>query len=84
VRTEALRSSGGTSPRITGTIDRFAYANGRAWFTLRGRRGIYTIVDPAGPDVLLARPGDAVSFETSTDEGGGLIVRGFADAALGR
>jgi hypothetical protein len=77
-------STGGVSPRIAGTLDRFAYANGRAWFTLRGRHGIYTIVDPAGPDVLLARPGDPVSFETTTDEGGGLLVRGFADAALRR
>jgi hypothetical protein len=77
-------STGAASPRMAGTIDRFAYANGRAWFTLRGRRGIYTIVDPAGPDVLLARPGDPVSFETTSDEGGGLLVRGFTDAALRR
>jgi hypothetical protein len=77
-------STGGASPRITGTIDRFAFANGRAWFTLRGRRGVYTIVDPAGPDVLLARTGDPVSFETTSDEDGGRLVRGFVDAALAR
>jgi hypothetical protein len=78
------KTAGGASPRISGTIDRFAYAAGRAWFTLRGRRGVYTIVDPDGPDVLLARPGDPVSFETTADENGGRLVRGFTDAALAR
>jgi hypothetical protein len=77
-------STGGTSPKISGTIDRFAYANGRAWFTLRGKRDIYTIVDPTGPDVLLARSGDMVTFETTSDEGGGKLVRGFTDTTLGR
>jgi hypothetical protein len=77
-------STGGTSPKISGTIDRFAYANGRAWFTLRGKRGIYTIVDPTSPDVLLARSGDVVTFETTSDEGGGKLVRGFTDTTLGR
>jgi len=77
-------STGAASPKIGGVIDRFAYANGRAWFTLRGVRGIYTIVDPSGPDVLLARSGDRVSFETTSDEGGGKLVRGFTDASLSR
>lgn len=77
-------STGGASPRVSGTIDRFAYAAGRAWFTLRGRHGVYTIVDPDGPDVLLARPGDRVTFETTGDEGGGKLVRGFTDTALAR
>jgi hypothetical protein len=77
-------STGGTSPKISGTIDRFAYANGRAWFTLRGKRGIYTIVDPTSPDVLLARSGDVVTFATTSDEGGGKLVRGFTDTTLGR
>ncbi|HEX3467159.1 MAG TPA: hypothetical protein VHT05_03695 [Candidatus Elarobacter sp.] len=77
-------STGGASPRVSGTIDRFAYAAGRAWFTLRGKHGVYTIVDPDGPDVLLARPGDSVTFETTGDEGGGKLVRGFADTALAR
>ena len=72
------------APRVSGTLDRFAYANGRVWFTLRERPGVYTIVDPAGPDVLLARPGDHVSFETSQDENGGRLVRGFADASIRR
>jgi hypothetical protein len=77
-------STGGTSPKISGTIDRFAYANGRAWFTLRGKHDIYTIVDPTSPDVLLARSGDTVTFETTSDEGGGKLVRGFTDTTLGR
>ena len=72
------------APRVTGTIDRFAFANGRVWFTLRERRGVYTIVDQSGPDVLLARPGDKVSFETSRDESGSILVRGFSDGSIAR
>jgi hypothetical protein len=79
------RTAGGASaPRVSGTIDRFAYANGRVWFTLRERRGVYTIVDPTGPDVLLARAGDRVSFETSSDETGARIARAFTDASIAR
>jgi len=79
------RSAGAaSSPRVTGTIDRFAFANGRVWFTLRERRGVYTIVDQSGPDVLLARPGDKVSFETSRDESGSIMVRGFSDGSIAR
>ncbi len=77
-------AAGAGTPRVNGTIDRFAYAAGRVWFTLRDRRGVYTIVDPAGPDVLLARPGDKVSFETTRDESGAQLVRGFTDASLAR
>jgi hypothetical protein len=73
-----------TTPRVSGTIDRFAFANGRVWFTLRERRGVYTIVDQTGPDVLLARPGDKVSFETTSDESGASLVRGFADTSIAR
>jgi hypothetical protein len=65
-------------------IDRIAVAGGRVWFTLRGRRGVFTIVDPAGPDVLLARPGDRVSFETAQAESGAQLVRSFADASIAR
>jgi hypothetical protein len=71
-------------PRVGGTIDRFAFANGRVWFTLRERRGVYTIVDPAGPDVLLARPGDKVTFEVSQDESGARLARGFTDTSIAR
>ncbi|MBV8371510.1 MAG: hypothetical protein JO036_21570 [Candidatus Eremiobacteraeota bacterium] len=78
-------SAGGRpTPRIAGVIDRFAVAGGRVWFTLRGRRGVFTIVDAAGPDVLLARPGDRVSFETAPDESGAQLVHAFADASLAR
>ncbi len=78
------RTGGRATPRIAGVIDRFAVAGGRVWFTLRGRRGVFTIVDAAGPDVLLARPGDRVSFETASDESGAQLVRGFADASIAR
>jgi hypothetical protein len=78
------RSGGARTPRVAGVIDRFAYAGGRVWFTLRGRRGVFTIVDPAGPDVLLARPGDRVSFETAQAESGAQLVRAFADASIAR
>ena len=77
-------AAGVTTPRISGTIDRFAYAAGRVWFTLRERRGVFTIVDPAGPDVLLARAGDKVTFETTRDESGAQLVRGFADTSIAR
>jgi hypothetical protein len=78
--------SAGTNPtpRVSGTIDRFAFANGRVWFTLRERRGVYTIVDQTGPDVLLARPGDKVSFETARDDSGASLVRAFTDASIAR
>ena len=72
------------TPRVSGTIDRFAFANGRVWFTLREGRGVYTIVDPAGPDVLLARPGDKVTFEVSQDENGARLARGFTDTSIAR
>ena len=75
---------GNATPRVSGTIDRFAFANGRVWFTLRERRGVYTIVDQTGPDVLLARPGDKVTFETTRDESGASLVRGFTDASIAR
>lgn len=79
------RTVAGTSnPRVSGTIDRFAASAGRVWFTLRDRRGVFTIVDPAGPDVLLARPGDKVTFEMTRDESGAQIARGFSDASIAR
>jgi hypothetical protein len=76
---------GGTGSRTAGTIDRYVNAQGRVWFTLREHRGIFTIVDPSGPDALLARPGDRVTFRATPDETGSqLIVRDFADGSLAR
>lgn len=75
---------GGTATAIAGTLDRFAFASGRVWFTLRERRGIYTIVDPSGPDVLLARAGDRVRFRVTPDESGAQQVRDFVDGSLTR
>jgi hypothetical protein len=72
------------SSHVSGTIDRFAVTAGRVYFTLRERHTVYTIVDPSGADVLLARPGDRVTFETTQDDAGAQLVRGFADASLAR
>jgi hypothetical protein len=78
------RSPGANGATIAGTLDRFAFAAGRAWFTLRERRGIFTIVDPSGPDALLARSGDRVRFRVSPDEAGAQLVRDFSDGSLVR
>jgi len=79
------RAPGGTGARITGTLDRYVNAQGRVWFTLRERRGIFTIVDPSGPDALLARPGDRVTFRATPDDTGAqLLVRDFADGSITR
>ena len=79
------RTSGtAEASHVSGTIDRYAYANGRVWFTLRERRAVYTMVDPAGADALLARPGDHVKFETTQDESGAQLVRTFTDTSLAR
>jgi hypothetical protein len=78
------RSPGTNGATIAGTLDRFAFATGRAWFTLRERHGIFTIVDPSGPDVLLARAGDRVRFRVSSDEAGAQLVRDFSDGSLSR
>ena len=75
---------GGAGTRVAGTIDRFSAGAGRVLFTLRGHHGIFTIVDASGPDVLLARTGDRVSFDASADENGTLLVRNFADASIAR
>jgi hypothetical protein len=78
---------GGSGSMISGTIDRYVDAQGRIWFTLREKRGIFTIVDPSGADELLARPGDRVRFRASPDEsesGTGELVRDFTDGSLAR
>jgi hypothetical protein len=75
---------GGGGARISGTIDRFANAGGRIYFTLRERHGVYTVVDPAEPGLLLAKSGDRVSFEATPDESGALLVRAFHNGALAR
>jgi hypothetical protein len=77
-------AAGAETTHVSGTIDRYAYANGRVYFTIRERRAVYTMVDPAGPDALLARPGDRVKFETTQDDSGALLVRSFSDTSLAR
>jgi hypothetical protein len=78
------RAAGASGARTTGTIDRFANAGGRVYFTLRERRGVYTVVDPSDPDLLLARGGDKVSFVATRDESGALLVRDFRDGSIAR
>lgn len=78
------RAGGAARVRIAGTIDRFANTGGRIYFTLREHRGVFTVVDPAEPGLLLARPGDRVSFESTTDETGAQLVRDFRNGALAR
>ncbi|GAC1402412.1 MAG: hypothetical protein NVSMB64_02210 [Candidatus Velthaea sp.] len=70
--------------RISGTIDRFTNSAGRIYFTLRERRGIFTIGEANDPNVLLARSGDRVSFTAIPDAGGLLSVRDMRDYALAR
>jgi hypothetical protein len=69
---------------IAGTLDRYAIAVGRLYFTLRERRGVFTMIDPADPAALLARPGDRVHFVATPDAGGLLLVRDLRDDTLSR
>ncbi|MFN2460737.1 MAG: hypothetical protein ABR591_08635 [Candidatus Velthaea sp.] len=80
------RTAGGgpSMQRVAGTIDRFGNGGGRIYFTLRERRGIFTIADAGDPNVLLARPGDRVSFEAIPDAGGLLSVRSLRDDSIHR
>jgi hypothetical protein len=79
----APQAAGGAGVQsVGGIIDRLASANGRVYFTLRGRRELYEL-DAADPTVLLARSGDPVRFRASRDEASGrYAVTEFADAAL--
>lgn len=76
-------ASGGSQP-ISGTIDRFAATNGRIVFTLRGRAGIFTVIDASDPNLLLARTGDRVSFVASGGDAGSQTVRAFRNRSLTR
>lgn len=69
---------------VAGTVDRIAAANGKLYFTLRGRREIYVLGDPADPSVLLARTGDDVRFVATPASDGPAAVREFHDRTLGR
>lgn len=80
------RTAGGgpSALHLSGTIDRFGSGGGRIYFTLRGRRGIYTVPDAGDPNVLLARPGDRVTFTAVPDVGGLLSVRDLRDDSFQR
>jgi len=78
----ATGAAGTTVQTIAGTLDRYALAPGRLYFTLRERHGVFTIIDPGDPAELLARPGDRVHFVATPDAGGLLLVRDLRDDTL--
>jgi hypothetical protein len=80
----ATGAAGAAVQTITGTLDRYAVAAGRLYFTLRERRGVFTMIDPSDPAALLARPGDRVQFVATPDAGGLLLVRDLRDDTLNR
>jgi hypothetical protein len=74
----------GIAAPIEGTIDRIGAAGGRVVFTLRGRRQVYALDDPANPFGALARGGDAVRFTATPPQDGTALVREFHDRNLGQ
>jgi hypothetical protein len=80
------RTAGGTPAelRLAGTIDRFADDGGRIYFTLRGRRGIFSAANAGDPNIVLARPGDRVDVTAVPDAGGLLSVRALRDDSIAR
>jgi len=80
------RTAGGPNAelRIAGTIDRFADSGGRIYFTLAGRRGIFSAADSSDPNLVLARPGDHVRVRAVPDVGGLLSVRDLRDDSIAR
>ncbi len=80
------RTAGGASGEIvvSGEIDRFADSGGRIYFTLRGRRGVFTAPDAGQPANVLARPGDRVRVAAVRDAGGLLSVRDLRDDSITR
>ncbi len=79
------RSGGASSEvNVSGTIDRFADSGGRIYFTLRGRRGIFTAPDAGQAANVLARPGDRVHVAAVPDAGGLLSVRDLRDDSIAR
>jgi hypothetical protein len=67
----------------SGTIDRIANSSGTVYFTLSGRRQIFVLSATDDPRALLARAGDAVTFEAAPDPSGHLVVSAFRDRSLG-
>jgi len=73
----------GAETTFEGTIDRFIASGNHIYFTVRGRRQIFTIADPSSPAVLLARSGDNVRFTATAPTDGTALVREFHDRTLG-
>ena len=78
-----IQSAGVAAP-IEGTIDRIGATVSRIVFTLRGRRQVYALDDPADPSGVLARSGDAVRFTATPPQDGTALVREFHDRNLGQ
>jgi hypothetical protein len=80
------RTTAGSTAEISvdGTVDRFADSNGRIYFTLRERRGIFTAADTGEPDIVLARSGDRVRVSAIADAGGLFSVRALRDYSIAR
>jgi hypothetical protein len=74
----------GLESTLDGTLDRIDATATRIVFTIRGRRQIFTIDDPADPAMLLARSGDSVRFTASAPQDGTALVREFHDRSLGQ
>ena len=76
----APASVGGTT--MQGTIERISNLGSAVYFTLHGEHRIYQIEAPAGPQALLARPGDRVQFSAVADAQVNWLARKFTDASL--
>jgi len=80
------RGAGAADEAFTasGIIDRFAQSGDRIYFTLRGRRGVFSAPDSSDPERVLARPGDRVRVRAVPDAGGLLSVRDLRDDSIAR
>lgn len=66
-----------------GEIDRIAAGpDGNVYLTLRGNRQMFVVDSRVTPGVLLARPGDRVSFKADPPTGGPDRAEEFSDEAL--
>jgi hypothetical protein len=76
-------AAGASSHAERGVIDRFAAApDGTIYLTLRGSRAVYELDSHEAPTALLARAGDAVSFDATVEAGPFARASSFKDAEL--
>jgi hypothetical protein len=78
----------GNQTSVSGRIDRIARtSDGTTYFTLAGRRELYSLPPTSDPNALLARSGDEVTFDAGngdTPVPGALAVSTFVNRSLGR